>query len=81
MIEDAPYRDTTMNGKDLPASWMSWIGKIRLYAGSVSESGTTAQRPTSNLWVGRMFFDTTLGKPIWLKTTAPVWVDATGATV
>jgi len=80
MIEDAPYRDTTMQGNSLPASWMEWIGKIRLYAGSLSESGTS--RPSSNLWVGRMFFDTSLGHPIWCKTVSPVvWVDATGATV
>ena len=81
MIEEAPLRDLP-KGAIMPLSWASWIGKIRLYAGSVSESGTTAQRPTTNLWVGRSFFDTTLGLPIWLKTVSPAdWVDATGASV
>ena len=81
MIEDAPYRDIP-KGTVMPQSWMQWIGKIRLYAGSLSESGTTAGRPTANLWVGRMYFDTTLGQPIWLKTVSPAdWVDATGASV
>lgn len=47
---------------------------------AAQESGTTANRPTSLLWVGRMYFDTTLGKPVWLKTVNPIgWVDATGA--
>lgn len=45
-------------------------------------SGTSAERPTTIGEIGGMFFDTTLGKPIWIKTTDPlVWVDATGATV
>jgi hypothetical protein len=46
--------------------------------------GTTSDRlATTNLNVGSQYFDTTLGKPVWLKATAPskVWVDATGATV
>lgn len=32
--------------------------------------------------IGLMVFDTTLGKPVWLKNnTGPVWVDGSGATV
>jgi hypothetical protein len=47
---------------------------------ALTQSGTTAQRPTSLLWVGRTYFDTTLGYPVWLLSTGPdVWVDATGA--
>lgn len=47
-------------------------------------AGTTAQRPPNGP-VGMSYFDTTLGKPVWLKTasvggTPAVWVDATGAT-
>lgn len=46
------------------------------------EAGTTAQRPTTSLYVGQVFFDSTLSIPIWIKTVAgPVWVDATGTTV
>lgn len=38
-----------------------------------------ATRPTTNLFVGMVFFDTLLGKPIWCKTISPVaWVDSTG---
>lgn len=50
----------------------------------LTSSGTTAQRPTATrlLWPGYMYFDTTLGKPIWVKTVKPlVFVDATGAPV
>lgn len=80
MIEDAPWQQEIKGV--LTPNWVQWLTKIRLYAGSVSESGTTANRPASSLFVGRRFFDTTLGKPIWLKTVSPVvWVDATGSTV
>lgn len=44
--------------------------------------GTTANRPTINLFIGYPYYDTTLAKPIWCKQVSPaVWGDATGATV
>ncbi len=81
MIEDAPFRDVP-EGTSIPASWVQWISKVRTFAGSVSDSGATANRPTTGLFIGRQYFDTTLGKPIFLKTVSPAdWVDATGASV
>jgi hypothetical protein len=41
----------------------------------------SAGRPTTNLAIGMTIFDTTLNKPIWLKSLTPTWVDATGGTV
>jgi hypothetical protein len=41
-------------------------------------SGTTANRPTTNLRAGLYYFDTTLGQPIWYDGSG--WVDATGTT-
>lgn len=58
-------------------AWASWITRASIIISGVSESGTTANRPTTQLWVGRMYFDTTLGKPVWYE--GPGWVDATGA--
>ena len=46
----------------------------------VIHSGSTADRPTTSLVVGQMYFDTTLNKPIWFKGSN-TWVDATGTTV
>ena len=66
----------------LERSWVEFFEKIGLFAGTLDESGTTANRPTTKLWVGRMYFDTTLGYPIWIKSLGPtVWVDAAGTTV
>ena len=42
-------------------------------------SGTTANRPTSDLYIGRPYYDSTLGKPIWWAGT--VWKDSAGTTV
>jgi hypothetical protein len=39
-------------------------------------SGPTANRPTTGLYVGRRYFDTTIGKSIWWNGTR--WVDGEG---
>lgn len=46
---------------------------------SIAKNGTTSARPTNNLYIGLMYFDTTLNKPIWYNGTT--WVDANGTTV
>jgi hypothetical protein len=45
---------------------------------NTSPDGTTAERPTT-VALGYMFFDTTLGHPVWWDGTN--WVDATGGVV
>lgn len=45
---------------------------------AVANSGTTANRPAVPV-TGQMYFDTTLGRPVWYNGAA--WVDATGAPV
>jgi hypothetical protein len=60
-------------------AWLQWFQSVFLTASTTQESGPTANRPTSNLWVGRRYFDTTVGKPVYLKSTGPnVWVDGAG---
>lgn len=49
----------------------------QLLSALVSSSGTTAARPT-DATVGYIYFDTTLGKPVFLKTAPSTWVDSTG---
>ena len=41
--------------------------------------GDSSSRPSSNLFIGLQYFDTTLGKTIWYNGTH--WVDATGTQV
>ena len=57
--------------------WRNFFSAVFNICNALTMSGTTANRPSAGLWTGRMYFDTTLGKPIWYKTVG--WVDATGA--
>lgn len=61
------------------SKWPEWFTQVYTICFSVQHNGTTAQRPTTGLWIGRPYFDTTLGYKIWYDGTN--WVDATGSTV
>ena len=58
--------------------WTAFFSKVFAVCFAVAQSGTSAKRPTVGLWVGRPYFDTTLGYSIWYDGTQ--WVDATGTT-
>jgi hypothetical protein len=69
-------------GKLLNKEWRNQFLILQAAVNSLYEHGTTAQRPTTVSGIGQMYFDTTLTKPIWVKSLNPVvWVDATGSTV
>ena len=90
-----PFYDETLNrwiflgvvGSDGTEYWKEFDGA----AAGVKRSGTTANRPTVSLpaipdvYVGFEYFDTDLGKPIFVKSITSsgviTWVDATGTTV
>lgn len=57
--------------------WASFFERVFDICFAVAQSGTTTNRPTVGLFVGRPYFDTTLGQPIWWDGTS--WVDADGA--
>lgn len=48
-------------------------------APALAPAGATSARPTFGLYPGRMYFDTTLDKPVWWDGAA--WRDATGTAV
>jgi len=59
--------------------WQNVFNRWHTIIVAGAQSGTTANRPTKVLWVGRRYFDTTLGKPVYLKSIRPsVWVDGVG---
>ena len=64
------------------------LNALRLYFNQVDNftqgitrpaSGTTIQRPKTELTVGQTYFDTTLVLPIWWTGTK--WINASGTTV
>lgn len=57
--------------------WQTFMSGVANVLTAVTSSGTTTERPTKNLYIGRTYFDTTLAKPIWYNGT--IWVLATGA--
>jgi len=66
----------------LTPAWSQWVTRTHNNAITAQQSGPTAERPDRLLWIGRQFFDTDLGHPIWLQSINPtVWCDATGAAV
>lgn len=54
--------------------FLQWFSRIHAICAAAISNGTTANRPTKNLWIGRPYFDTTLGLPIWWNGTT--WVNS-----
>lgn len=60
-------------GTPIPGAWREWYARVALVAGG--DSGPTADRPTKGLYIGKGYFDTTLGYPVYLASVKPsVWV-------
>ena len=59
--------------------WTAFFQQVFTICFAAAQSGTTAQRPDELLWVGRPYFDTTLGLPIWFDGAD--WIDAAGNVV
>ena len=59
--------------------WTNFFSSVFQVLVALTQSGTTAQRPTVFLWTGRPYYDSTLGLPIYYK--GPGWVKADGTAV
>lgn len=77
-------QDDEGNITNVSNGWRNFFNSVFNICNALTMSGTTANRPTSMLWPGRMYFDTSLaanGKPIWVNKGGTGWIDATGAAV
>lgn len=64
---------------NLTVAWGQWIQRTQNIVRTLNTSGPTTQRPVDLLYIGIFFFDTTINKPIWLRSINPnVWVDGAG---
>ena len=81
---DAPSTTQAVD-KDgyLILTYVQWIARMTTIGQAAQQSGTTANRPTSVLWIGRQYYDTTLGYPVFVHSVGPpvVWHNAAGAVV
>jgi len=80
-----PVRES-LNSDQIPRAWVSHFTEISNKANTIGENGATSNRPTSDNFIGRPFFDTALGIPVWISnidatTKAVTWVNASGASV
>ncbi len=63
-------------------SWLQWFSRVNAFVNAGQQSGATADRPTTGLWIGRMYYDTTLGYPVFVHSVGPpVWHNGAGAVV
>jgi hypothetical protein len=80
MIQAPPNQSQLQDvtGKVSPL-WQLFFSNVFSSVTALQQSGTTAQRPTKGLYIGRPYFDTTLGYSINYNGT--VWVDGAGTPV
>ena len=83
MSFELPSNDPLVDDKGMAfRTWAQWISWVHQTVSAMRQSGPTAERPTKVLWIGRQYFDTTLGIPVWVDSVRPtVWVNASGAPV
>lgn len=63
-------------------SWSVFMSDVYYALLQDSQFGITAKRPIKNLRLWMRYGDTTLGYPVYLKSTNPnVWVNSVGAVV
>lgn len=73
---NTPVVETSGNAT---APWQAWFSRVHSIIVTGQQSGTTANRPTTQVWIGRQYYDTTLNKPVYVSSVKPiVWRDAMG---
>jgi hypothetical protein len=74
---------TVTAGSQPSAPWRAWLTRLNLFTQAMGGSGATGSRPSTGLYVGLQYFDSTLGYPVWVRTVGPptVWVNSSGGAV
>ena len=84
---DYPSNSVLVDQAGMPSTpWQQVFSRWHSLILSVQDSGTTAQRPKKGLFIGRGYFDTTLGYMVNVKfasanPAATVWVNGAGLAV
>lgn len=79
LINQIPNTAVDELGGRVNQGWAQFFSTVSTLLMALTMSGTTPQRPTRLLWVGRPYFDTQIGIPIWYNGT--IWIDAAGSPV
>ena len=82
LLSNPPIREAVQDADgNISRSWLAWFAQVQRILFPAQQSGTTANRPTTNLWAGRFYFDVSLGAngmPIWVRKDGAGWVKADG---
>ena len=60
--------------------WRNFFNAVFAICNGVTQSGPSAQRPTEDVWLGRVYWDSTLQIPIYYAGGG-VWKSAAGVPV
>lgn len=82
-LSPLPTTKKLTDKESVTESYRGWFQSIQTWLGPQFQTGATTARPTTGLYQGLMYFDTTLGYPVFLKTIGSpnVWVNASGTPV
>ena len=73
----APFQSAISDGASrVFGIWQQWLDRVQLILNAITSSGPTAGRPTGDLYVGQIYFDTDLGQQVIWNGTA--WVTSGG---
>ena len=80
---DYPSNSTLVDSSgSVTNPWQQWFSRVNSIVQTGQQAGTTANRPTSQVWIGRQYYDQTLNKPVYVSAVKPiVWRDAAGTVV
>lgn len=82
MINVPTQNQALVKGDAIDPNWYFALKQTMKWINENSQHGTTAQRPVTNLYIGRQFYDTTVGDWIAVHSTNPtVWHKGGGAVV
>lgn len=80
MIQPPPTRSPIVDDKGMiKPEWQEFFSAAFFSLQAQESYGTTANRPTSRLYISRPYFDTSLGYEIRYNGTA--WVNGSGVVV
>lgn len=79
---ELPNQTAVDSGGSFTPVWVNFFARVQAVCNAGQQSGATADRPTVGLWIGRRYYDKTLGIPIYVNAVRPtVWKDSQGTTV
>jgi hypothetical protein len=79
MALSLPDNAPIAGAEKVTGSWLTWFSRVNAFVNAGQQSGPTAERPTTLVWIGRQYYDTDLGYPVYVHSVAPiVWHDGAG---